>query len=91
MSTPTNTDFRAFDSKAIDLEQCRGQRRKGCRRLVDGPGAGVRGTAGSDDSPEPPRRRTPDLNDGTGDFGWPMVNRLARATTVTRQETGGRP
>ena len=38
-----------------------------------------------DHSPKAPRMRTPDLNDGTGGFGWPMVNRLARATTVNRQ------
>lgn len=34
--------------------------------------------------------RTPDLNGGSGGFGWPMVNRLARATAVTRQEAGGK-
>lgn len=33
-----------------------------------------------DPSPQAPRLRTPDLNGGTGGFGWPMVNRLARAT-----------
>lgn len=37
----------------------------------------------------PPRMRTPDLNDGTGGFGWPTVNRLARTTAVTRR-AGGR-
>ncbi|GGU02553.1 hypothetical protein GCM10010272_54810 [Streptomyces lateritius] len=33
--------------------------------------------------------RTPDPNGGTGGFGWPMVNRLARTTAVTRQAAGG--
>lgn len=43
-----------------------------------------------DPGPQLPRMRTPDLNGGTGGFGWPMVNRLARATSVTRQATGGK-
>ncbi|WP_369263697.1 ATP-binding protein [Streptomyces sp. R35] len=43
-----------------------------------------------DHSPELPRMRTLDLNDGTGGFGWPIVNRLAHATAVTRQAAGGR-
>ena len=43
-----------------------------------------------DPSPQAPRLRTPDLNGGTGGFGWPMVNRLARATTVTRRTPGGK-
>ncbi|MER5312264.1 ATP-binding protein [Streptomyces sp. NPDC002773] len=43
-----------------------------------------------DPSPQAPRMRTPDLNGGTGGFGWPMVNRLARTTAVTRQTTGGK-
>jgi len=43
-----------------------------------------------DHSPQAPRMRTPDLNDGTGGFGWPMVNRLARTTAVTRQADGGK-
>ncbi|MEV6514145.1 ATP-binding protein [Streptomyces sp. NPDC051642] len=43
-----------------------------------------------DHSPQAPRMRTPDLNNGTGGFGWPMVNRLAHTTTVTRQATGGK-
>ncbi|MFG2196149.1 ATP-binding protein [Streptomyces sp. NPDC048639] len=41
-------------------------------------------------SPRLPRMRTADLNGGTGGFGWPMVNRLARATTVTRRPSGGK-
>jgi anti-sigma regulatory factor (Ser/Thr protein kinase) len=43
-----------------------------------------------DPSPQAPRMRTPDLNDGTGGFGWPMVNRLARATAVTPRTPGGK-
>ncbi|UXX94621.1 ATP-binding protein [Streptomyces sp. AD2-2] len=43
-----------------------------------------------DDSPKVPRMRTPDLNGGTGGFGWPMVNRLAHTTSVTRRATGGK-
>lgn len=41
-----------------------------------------------DHSPRTPRMRTPDLNGGTGGFGWPMVNRLARTTAVTRAACG---
>ncbi|MCZ4125463.1 ATP-binding protein [Streptomyces sp. H39-S7] len=41
-----------------------------------------------DRSPRTPRLRTPDLKGGTGGFGWPMVNRLAHTTTVTRQAGG---
>ncbi|MET9700893.1 ATP-binding protein [Streptomyces sp. NPDC006529] len=43
-----------------------------------------------DGSRRPPRMRTPDLNGGTGGFGWPMVNRLARTTRVTRGPGGGK-
>ncbi|MFG2387192.1 ATP-binding protein [Streptomyces avermitilis] len=43
-----------------------------------------------DRSPQAPRMRTPDLNGGTRGFGWPMVNRLARATAVTHQAAGGK-
>ncbi|WP_327287935.1 ATP-binding protein [Streptomyces sp. NBC_01198] len=43
-----------------------------------------------DPSPQAPRLRTPDLNGSTGGFGWPRVNRLARATTVTSHTTGGK-
>ena len=43
-----------------------------------------------DRSPQAPRMRTPDLNGGTRGFGWPMVNRLARVTAVTRQAAGGK-
>ncbi|MFG2862262.1 ATP-binding protein [Streptomyces sioyaensis] len=37
----------------------------------------------ADADPQPPQERTPDLNDGTGGFGWPMVQTLAKAVTVT--------
>ncbi|KOG63981.1 ATP-binding protein [Streptomyces griseoflavus] len=43
-----------------------------------------------DPSPQAPRLRTPDLNGGTGGFGWPLVNRLARATAVTPGPSGGK-
>ncbi|MEU8795683.1 ATP-binding protein [Streptomyces sp. NPDC048643] len=43
-----------------------------------------------DHSPEAPHVRTPDLTGATGGFGWPMVNRLARATAVTRPAEGGK-
>ncbi|MEU3739870.1 MULTISPECIES: ATP-binding protein [unclassified Streptomyces] len=43
-----------------------------------------------DPSPEAPRMRSPDLKGGTGGFGWPMVNHLARSTAVTRQTAGGK-
>ncbi|MFK0046908.1 ATP-binding protein [Streptomyces sp. NPDC090741] len=43
-----------------------------------------------DPSPHVPRMRTPDMDGGTGGFGWPMVNRLARATAVTRRASGGK-
>ncbi|MFD9523328.1 ATP-binding protein [Streptomyces sp. NPDC059979] len=41
-------------------------------------------------SPHPPRMRTPDLDGGTGGFGWHMVNDLARATLVTPRPEGGK-
>lgn len=43
-----------------------------------------------DASTQPPRMRTPDLNGGTGGFGWPVVNRLAHTTHVTHPPTGGK-
>ncbi|MFJ2060508.1 ATP-binding protein [Streptomyces sp. NPDC087908] len=43
-----------------------------------------------DPSRQAPRMRTPDLNGGTGGFGWPMVNRLARTTHVTATSSGGK-
>ncbi|MET8680182.1 ATP-binding protein [Streptomyces sp. NPDC004647] len=36
-----------------------------------------------DHSPRLPRERVPDLNGGTGGFGWPMVRRLAHHVTIT--------
>ncbi|WP_107417737.1 ATP-binding protein [Streptomyces sp. CB03238] len=44
----------------------------------------------ADPSPARPRMRTPDLNGGTGGFGWPMVHRLARSVTVTGTGDGGK-
>jgi hypothetical protein len=43
-----------------------------------------------DHSPHAPRMRTPDLEVGTGGFGWPLVNRLATATAVTHRTTAGK-
>lgn len=43
-----------------------------------------------DRSPRMPRMRTPDLNGHAGGFGWPLVNRLARTTAVTRRAAGGK-
>ncbi|MBM7057543.1 ATP-binding protein [Streptomyces durocortorensis] len=43
-----------------------------------------------DSSPQAPRMRTPDLNGRTGGFGWPMVNHLARTTSITPGPSGGK-
>ncbi|MFG2716312.1 ATP-binding protein [Streptomyces goshikiensis] len=43
-----------------------------------------------DSSPRMPRMRTPDLVDGTGGFGWHMVNGLALATVITPGPGGGK-
>ncbi|AYV32048.1 ATP-binding protein [Streptomyces sp. CJ_13] len=43
-----------------------------------------------DPSPRPPRMRTPDLVDGTGGFGWHMVNDLAHHVVVTPGPEGGK-
>ncbi|WP_328315397.1 ATP-binding protein [Streptomyces sp. NBC_00388] len=43
-----------------------------------------------DTSPQLPRMRTPDLTGTGGGFGWPMVNRLASTTAITRQAGGGK-
>ncbi|WP_328310664.1 ATP-binding protein [Streptomyces sp. NBC_00442] len=43
-----------------------------------------------DRSTRAPLMRRPDLHDGTGGFGWPMVNRLAHATYVTHSSAGGK-
>ncbi|MEV4045971.1 ATP-binding protein [Streptomyces sp. NPDC049744] len=37
----------------------------------------------SDPDPTRPRERTPDLDGGTGGFGWPMVRRLTSRVAVT--------
>ncbi|MCY0939368.1 ATP-binding protein [Streptomyces sp. H34-S4] len=36
-----------------------------------------------DPSPALPREREPDLNGGTGGFGWHMIRSLARSVTIT--------
>ncbi|MEU3064614.1 ATP-binding protein [Streptomyces subrutilus] len=43
-----------------------------------------------DPSPKLPRMRTPDLIDGTGGFGWHMVNDLAHQVVVTPRPEGGK-
>jgi anti-sigma regulatory factor (Ser/Thr protein kinase) len=43
-----------------------------------------------DPSSQAPRKRTPDLNGGTGGFGWGMVEDLAHSTNVTRRASGGK-
>ncbi|MFI9228681.1 ATP-binding protein [Streptomyces rimosus] len=43
-----------------------------------------------DPSPQTPRLRNPDLNGGTGGFGWPLVTRLAYTTAVTPGPSGGK-
>ncbi|MER8199362.1 ATP-binding protein [Streptomyces microflavus] len=43
-----------------------------------------------DASPRMARMRAPDLTDAGGGFGWPMVNRLARATAITSRRAGGK-
>ncbi|MGW6862117.1 hypothetical protein [Streptomyces xanthophaeus] len=43
-----------------------------------------------DPSPGLPRARTPGLVDGTGGFGWHMVNDLALATVVTSGPGGSK-
>ncbi|MBT2471818.1 ATP-binding protein [Streptomyces sp. ISL-66] len=37
----------------------------------------------SDPSPALPREREPDLNGGTGGFGWHMIRSLAHSVTIT--------
>ncbi|MEU8958000.1 ATP-binding protein [Streptomyces sp. NPDC048518] len=37
----------------------------------------------SDPNPVRPRERTPDLNGGSGGFGWHMVRRLTTGLTIT--------
>ncbi|MFD6891115.1 ATP-binding protein [Streptomyces sp. NPDC059957] len=51
---------------------------------------GIIEVAVEDSDPRPPRMRTPDLVDGTGGFGWHMVNDLALATVVTPTPEGGK-
>ncbi|MFD3471251.1 ATP-binding protein [Streptomyces sp. NPDC058682] len=44
-----------------------------------------------EDRPRLPRARTPDLVDGTGGFGWHMVNDLAHHVGVTPGPKAARP
>ncbi|MBT2493810.1 ATP-binding protein [Streptomyces sp. ISL-96] len=37
----------------------------------------------TDPNPSPPREVTPDLNGGSGGFGWHMVRRLTDTVTIT--------
>ncbi|MFF3216994.1 ATP-binding protein [Streptomyces sp. NPDC002886] len=57
-------------------------------RLAAHPGAVE--VAVADHSPRLPRAQTPDLVDGTGGFGWHMVNDLAHHVTVTPGPHGGK-
>ncbi|MFD7030194.1 ATP-binding protein [Streptomyces sp. NPDC059917] len=57
-------------------------------RLTAHPG-GIEVAVG-DRSPQPPRARTPDLVEGTGGFGWHMVNDLAHHVAVTLTTDGGK-
>lgn len=43
-----------------------------------------------DPSPRLPRMRVPDVHDGTGGFGWHMVNDLSHAVVVTPTREGGK-
>ncbi|SCE63297.1 ATP-binding protein [Streptomyces sp. OspMP-M43] len=43
-----------------------------------------------DPSPQTPRPRAPDPTGATGGYGWHMVTRLARTTSVTHRPTGGK-
>ncbi|MFD9454148.1 ATP-binding protein [Streptomyces sp. NPDC059985] len=43
-----------------------------------------------DSNPQMPRMRTPDLVDGTGGFGWHMVNDLAHQVVVIPDPEGGK-
>ncbi|MFE4258181.1 ATP-binding protein [Streptomyces sp. NPDC056883] len=51
---------------------------------------GVIEVAVEDPSPRMPRARTPDLVEGTGGFGWHMVNDLARHADVRPGPEGGK-
>ncbi|MFE4255408.1 ATP-binding protein [Streptomyces sp. NPDC056910] len=43
-----------------------------------------------DPSPAHPQDRSPDLSDGTGGIGWPMIRRLARTLTIHPQPDDGK-
>ncbi len=44
----------------------------------------------SDPTPAPPRERTPDLTNGTGGLGWPLVRHLASHLTITPDPSPGK-
>ncbi|GHB05061.1 ATP-binding protein [Streptomyces chryseus] len=44
----------------------------------------------SDPSPTPPREVAPDLNDGSGGFGWHMVRRLTDSVTIAAGPGSGK-
>ncbi|MGR8012158.1 ATP-binding protein [Streptomyces hypolithicus] len=46
-------------------------------------GPGTVTAAVSDPNPAHPRERTPDLNGGSGGFGWHMIRRLTDRLTIT--------
>ncbi|WP_434597971.1 ATP-binding protein [Streptomyces sp. A5-4] len=44
----------------------------------------------SDPNPSHPRERAPDLNGGSGGFGWHMIRRLTDHLTITPSPGGGK-
>ncbi|MFH8346883.1 ATP-binding protein [Streptomyces sp. NPDC018045] len=44
----------------------------------------------SDPSPVRPRERTPDLDGGSGGFGWPMIRQLSRHLAITSGPGNGK-
>lgn len=44
----------------------------------------------SDRTPAPPREHAPDLNRGTGGFGWTMVRHLTSGVTITPDPQPGK-
>lgn len=58
-----------------------------CSLRMEAQPDGVAVTVGDAD-PRPPQERAPDLAGGTGGFGWPMVQHMARTVTVARGPIG---
>ncbi|MFF1705465.1 ATP-binding protein [Streptomyces sp. NPDC058252] len=93
MSTPASTDFRAPEDEVLRLDSqlVTNALRHGGGRCTLEPAAHpdtIQVTV-HDPSRHVPRMRTPDLNGGTGGFGWPRVTDLAHATAVTRRAAAG--